>query len=142
MKLNEIVTQKYIVKGLKTDWRRKLRERKWCDTKHIQSEHYHSGEFNGNACRDILESLEDLATKVPDHLMIFVDALRAFDKVRKACFGEDLLDSYIDDIAEFEAAYMKLEINVTSKAHIIFEHVADFCGRNNKGLGFFSEQAG
>ena len=44
-------------------------------------------------------------------------------------------------IAEFKEAYMKVGLSVTTKAHIVFEHVADFCNKHQKGLGFFSEQA-
>ena len=73
--------------------------------------------------------------------MIFIDALRKFNAVRVACFGQELLDSYVDDIEQFKAAYMLLGINVTTKAHIIFEHVADYCEKRGRGLGPDSEQA-
>ena len=73
--------------------------------------------------------------------MIFVDALRKFNAVRKACFGDELLPSLRDDIEKFKAAYVLLEINVTTKAHIIFEHIADYCEERGRGLGPDSEQA-
>ena len=73
--------------------------------------------------------------------MIFIDALRKFNVVRKSCFGEELSPSLRDDIEEFKAAYMLLGINVTTKAHIIFEHIADYCEKHGRGLGPDSEQA-
>ena len=115
---------------------------KWCGRKNIIVQYFRGKSLNGNECRDVLELLDDLAACIPAHLMNFIDALRAFNLVRKSCFGEDLLDSYVEDIANFKAAYLNLGINVTSKAHIVFHHVADFCRKGNKGLGFYSEQTG
>ena len=42
---------------------------------------------------------------------------------------------------EFKKAYEKLNIPMTNKVHVLVAHVADFCEKKNKGLGFFSEQA-
>ena len=60
--------------------------------------------------------------------------------MRKACFGQDLLDSYEDDIAKFKEEYVKAGLSITMKAHILFEHVIYFCKKHGKGLGHFSEQ--
>ena len=54
----------------------------------------------------------------------------------------DLIPTYREDIEEYKAAYQLTGMNVTTKAHVIFEHVADFCTDQNKGLGHFSAQAG
>ena len=62
--------------------------------------------------------------------------------VRKSCFGMDLIPTYREDIEEYKAAYQLTGMNVTTKAHVIFEHIADFCADQNKGLGHFSAQAG
>ena len=91
-----------------------------------------------------MECLDDLESEVNatnPELLIFIDALRKFNAVRVACFGHDLLESYIDDIKEFKDAYVLLGINVTTKAHIIFDHLADYCGQRGRGLGPDSEQA-
>ena len=63
--------------------------------------------------------------------------------VRKSCLGQDILTSYKEDIAKFKEAYLKLKINITTKAHIVFEHIVEFFERKNngKGLGYYSEQA-
>ena len=88
-----------------------------------------------------MEQLDDLESRVPAHLKPFVLALRAFNAVRKSCFGQDLEESFLMDIEAFRQAYLALGINITPKVHIVFDHVAEFCQRNGKGLGFFSEQA-
>ena len=91
----------------------------------------------------MLECLDKLAEIIPDELQNIIDALRAFNSVRKSCLGQNVLDSYEADIAKFKEAYLKLDINITTKAHIVFEHIAEFFKRKNngKGLGYYSEQA-
>ena len=107
--------------------------------------------MNGNACRDVLESLddlesellgEDLSNKLKTEIDLLIRSLRAFNKVRKSCFGQELEESYVDDIAEFKEEYVKTKMSITTKIHIIFEHVEDFCTEHGKGLGHYSEQAG
>ena len=100
-------------------------------------------ELNGNACKDVLVKLDKLAEVVPDQHQDIVEALRAFNAVRKSCLGQVALDSYEQDIANFKAAYLKLKIPITTKAHIVFEHIAEFFKRQNngRGLGYYSEQA-
>ena len=88
-----------------------------------------------------MEKLDDLESKVPADLNVFVLALRAFDAVRKSCFGQDLDESFLMDIENFRKAYLALGIKITPKVHIVLEHVGEFCQRHGLGLGFFSEQA-
>ena len=108
----------------------------------LKSVNYHPfQQLNGNAAKKVLEKLDDLESKVPDHLQIFVVALRAFDAVRKACFGQVLDPSYLMAIENFRIAYLALGIKITPKVHIVLEHVGEFCERHGQGLGFFSEQA-
>ena len=80
---------------------------------------------------------------IPSELQNIIDALRAFHAVKKSCLGQDVIDSYEEDIAKFKEAYLKVGINITTKAHIVFEHIAEFFKRQNngKGLGYYSEQA-
>ena len=88
-----------------------------------------------------MQNLDDLESRVPANLTVFVLALRAFDAVRKSCFGQELEESFLMDIENFRQAYLALGINITPKVHILLDHVGDFCIRNQCGLGFFSEQA-
>ena len=92
---------------------------------------------------DELEA-ELLSQDLPDiaQIRLLIRSLRAFNKVRKSCFGEDLGKSYVDDLHEFKEEYIKTGMSITTKIHIIFEHVEDFCTEHQKGLGHYSEQAG
>ena len=105
--------------------------------------------MNGNACRDVLEALDELEFDLLSQnlsniaeIQLLINSMRAFNKVRKSCFGEELEKSYVDDIAEFKEEYVKTKMSITTKIHIIFEHVEDFCTEHGKGLGHYSEQAG
>ena len=82
----------------------------------------------------------ELETDFP-HLLVFVDALSAFEQVIIACFGDELLPTYENDIALFKDFYLKLEIPMCVKPHVLFDHVPVFCQRRG-ALGPWSEQAG
>ena len=76
-------------------------------------------------------------------LLPYVSSLREFNKVRKACFGQDLsIDTVEADVERFKDAYVKTGMSITTKAHILFEHVVPYCMQRGKGLGFYSEQVG
>ena len=97
--------------------------------------------MNGNACNKLLKKLSKLKYDVPRRLRKYVEALVAFEKVKKSCFELILLPSYKSDIEEFRRAYDALGVPMTNKVHILVEHVIPFCEKHEKGLGFFSEQA-
>ena len=98
--------------------------------------------MDGNACARVLELLDDLESRLADHLKIYIVAFRTFNAVRQACFGKYLdRENYMIYIENFRKAYMDLGIAITPKAHIIFDHVGDFCERYDVGLGCWSEQA-
>ena len=98
--------------------------------------------MDGNACARVLELLDDLESRLADHLKIYIVAFRTFNAVRQACFGKDLdRENYMIYIENFRKAYMNLGIAITPKAHIIFDHIGEFCERYDVGLGSWSEQA-
>ena len=143
----------HIHEGLTNKTARELNEEwgddqfyKWCSRKNIKMENFHSNQLNGNACVDVQEAVVDLESELTasgrPELLRYSAFLSSFNKVRKACFGQDLLDSYENDVAECKEAYVKTGMSITTKAHILFEHVVDFCKKHGKGLGHFSEQAG
>jgi hypothetical protein len=43
--------------------------------------------------------------------------------------------SHEENISEFKATYMKLNIPITPKLHAIFNHIANFCDSRQLGLG-------
>ena len=117
----------------------------WCFKNNIKVENFFTNEMNGNSCKEVLEAQDSLEAELigsgRSDLLLYVESMRAFNKVRKSCFGMDLEESFEEDIAAFKEAYVKVGLSVTTKAHILFEHVADFCKKHGKGLGHFSEQA-
>ena len=122
---------------------------KWCGFRNVPVQKHYSHELNGNSCKRVLEKLDDLESQIvksghPEvaKLLTYVASLRAYDNVRKSCFGNDLNGPYEEYINQYKAAYKLTGMNVTTKAHIIFEHVASFCKEQGKGLGHFSAQAG
>ena len=119
----------------------KNRGYKWLEKNSIQRIEYRNGQMNGNDCKKLLQKLSKLKSQLPRRLWKFVTALEKFNKVRLSCFSQELLPSFKQDIMEFKKAYEKLNIPMTNKVHVLVAHVADFCEKKNKGLGFFSEQA-
>ena len=71
----------------------------------------------------------------------YVQAFRAFKCVKDACFGFNRMPNYKQAIKDFTLVYMQLGIPVSLKVHIVFEHIAPFCEKYNRGLAWFSEQA-
>ena len=108
-------------------------------------EPYYDNQLNGNACVDVQEAVDDLESEIiasgRPELLRYVASLRAFNKVRKSMFGQELVGDYAGDVAEFKNEYIKTGMSITTKAHIVFDHIVDFCERHGKGLGFYSEQA-
>ena len=73
---------------------------------------------------DLLQlELEQVSSEAIVKGLPFIHAMRSFSKVVSSCFGNNLLDTYIDDIQRFRDAYMALEISVTPK-------VGSFCSSN------------
>ena len=115
---------------------------KWLADNNIHKNDYRDRQMNGNECKKLLQKLSKLKKEIPRKLWIYIGVLQAFkNKVRISCFGQDLKPGFKKDIANFEKAYQKLNIPMTNKVHILVAHVADFCDRKGRGLGFFSEQA-
>lgn len=107
----------------------------------IQREPFRGKNLNGNNCVKFLQHVMDLEKALPGHLVQYAEALKHFDKVRKACFGNELDPNYRQLIKNFEGACTHLKIVKFSKLHILVDHVADFIERKQKPLGFYSEQA-
>ena len=89
----------------------------------------------------LLRNIDLIEKALPRRLYGFLSALRALEEVRISCFGQDLLPNFRQNINHFKHCYSALGISVTTKAHILFSHVAEFCQKKEKGLGFFSEKA-
>ena len=114
---------------------------KWLEKNNIQREDYRNGQLNGNACKKLLENLNKLRSQLPRKLRKYVNALDAFNNVRKSCFGQTLEPDFKTNILLFQQAYDCLGVPYTNKVHVLIDHVPYFCDLKKKGLGFFSEQA-
>ena len=79
--------------------------------------------------------------------MPIIRAMRAFNLVRKSCFGVTLFPNYKERIEDFAHLWKQCDRSITLKSHILFVHVGQFLDRMkhrfpDKGLGFWMEQAG
>ena len=89
-------------------------QHKWCVKKNIQLQKYHSKELNGNAYQGALEVLDSLELELIEsgriNLLDYVELLRAFDKVKKSCFGMELLESFQEDISAYKVYMRRLDL--------------------------------
>lgn len=100
--------------------------------------------FNGNSSRKLLRNIDQLrriSEKYDGHCLKYVKCLEDFDSVVKSCFSSDLDPKFESHILRFEKSYIALDIPLTPKVHALIKHVPYFCGKHEKGLGYYSEQA-
>ena len=81
-------------------------------------------------------------SKTPAKVEKYCDALEALNSVVVACFGKELEPDFEDKIGKFKQSYLELDINVTSKAHILFAHTPEFIRLTGRSLSIYAEQAG
>ena len=96
--------------------------------------------YQGNPISDILDDhLGSLRAWLPARLHKYVDVFDQLKLVKDSCFGFDLAADYKVHIAEFKRVFLKVS-NEYAKAHILWTHVPEFCDKEKRGLGIFSEQ--
>ena len=108
------------------------------------------GKLNGNGCNKLLEedNLAHLVALLPEEHANFGAAFSAFSDVVKGCFSYHVSDTIREDIEKFQKCYLNLNITVTPKVHIVFDHLYPFLKDQNasntgawRGLAMYSEQA-
>ena len=109
------------------------------------------GQLNGNGCSKLLqeESLIHLENFIPEEFAIFGSAFRAFSDILKGCYSYKVSQSIENDIEKFRQIYLKLNITITPKVHIVLDHLYPFLKDVNttkpkdkwSGLAMYSEQA-
>jgi hypothetical protein len=119
---------------------------KWTEALGLTRPKMHSGEFNGNMCKRLLNhtsKLQEIAAEAgrSEEVYPYVKTFKAFNEVTSSCFGEKLSTDFVDLIQKFQEAYLELNISVTTAVHVVFKHVPQFCQLVDTGLGQFSEQA-
>ena len=75
-----------------------------------------------------------------------IETMKAFNEVVEGCFGKELVDGYKEKISKFKECYKSLDLSITPKVHIVFQHIEEFLSmkstsQERKGLGYWSEQA-
>lgn len=97
-------------------------------------------DFNGNACKKLLNNYEMLRKLIIPDAAFFVSIFGALKLVVEACFGQELKPDYTDRIEHFIWLLREHKISFTPKIHIIAFHVVEFLEVNQRGLGVYSEQ--
>ena len=89
----------------------------------------HGGEFNGNACKVLLNSVDKIQNIVPEEnseVQKVVKTLKDFKAVKDSCFGKEISSDYKESIKQFEVSHKQLDISITPKVHAVLDHVQDF----------------
>ena len=84
--------------------------------------------------------MDSLIKMLPKDLKCFGQALKDFNEVRLSCFGQELRPDFKEKIFQFKTSFGKLPMDVFPKAHIVFDHIDDFCDEHGP-LGPFAEQS-
>jgi hypothetical protein len=142
----------------------------WAFSLHQTREAYFGGTFEGNESQRLMDrtivlrnkvfELKALRTSVeqegfdleetdgvrPDPLRQIeriLDLMDLFEDVVLKCFGYRLESGYAEAIHTLKAAWLNLRWgpSVTLKAHVVFNHLGDWCRASGRGLGLTSEQA-
>ena len=101
--------------------------------------YYRIGELNPIACNKLLGKLSNLESSIPRRsLMKYIQVLKDFDRVRKSCFGLELVPTYQSVIEIFRKSYINLDLPVTNSIHILTEHVPQICEIHGKGLSYYN----
>ena len=111
---------------------------------HIAEARYWKGTLEGNQCDIVLKNLDKLRTFVNEDCTEFIDALVSVKNVLEACCQSELKPNYKNTLDDF---YMqshnllaKYKLSLTNKIHIINDHFDFYIKRNNKSIGFYSEE--
>ena len=113
----------------------------WAAGHNVFREAHGSKQFNGESCKALLNNIQSLTAALPAELKCYGQALEAFNEVRISTFGDELNGDYHLLIKKFEIAFKKIgrKAGIFPKAHIIIDHLAEFCDRHG-ALGPFCEQ--
>jgi hypothetical protein len=118
---------------------------KWLEVLHIGKKEYHSGILEGKECKKLLKNtkvLENLCVRRSEYKVCqpFITCFEAFHNVISASFGKQMNPNLDEQINSFRESYLRLDISVTTKVHIIFNHLYSYCTRSKGGLWTVSEE--
>ena len=113
---------------------------------HLVSKGYHGHIFEVNACRCLLKNSESILELdgTVETVVKFKDAFSDFNHLVANLFSSSKINISDDSVRYLleaaVASYMKLDITITLKVHMIFNHLEQMLSRCH-GLGVYSAQA-
>ena len=123
----------------------------WAVQNNVVSVGYHGEKFEGPECRKLLKNSDYLtSTEFLDGLSNpflvtpVAQTFQAFNKLVESCFGSGkLVGNVSTNLEKFVDSYRSIELSVTLKAQVIFEHLlSNLANLGGKGMGLTSEQSG
>ena len=71
----------------------------------------------------------------------YADTFEAFDRLVHSCFSKKIIGDPDKHIEEFKNTYLKLNLTISSKIHVIICHLSQYLAHTKRGLGLDSEQS-
>lgn len=119
----------------------------WPADLHLHIENYHGQAFEGNECKRLLENLpllQDILTKEQlEEISPLVQILETFQQINHYVHQEEV-DMHLlhESICGFRDAWHESGMSLTTKAHMIIDHLEDFVRSwGGRHISRFSEQA-
>jgi len=123
----------HIYKAMKERWDTEVDG--WVKVSLSRRSNYHGGSFEGGQCKKLLEHLnffeDNLGNPRVPEMMPFLQVLKLFNSIRKACFSSEKADPFYKDFIEkFKKAFVELNLDtdtsILPKVHDLFFHVSEF----------------
>lgn len=124
----------------------------WPQKMNVVVKNYHGDSFEGNACRTLLKRADklndaEIYNEVGYFKIIpYIAAYKAMDKIVNCYFTSGKIGESIDShILDLHNALKSIDdLSVTVKLHVLISHLRESLqfSDDDKGLGFWSEQAG
>lgn len=119
----------------------------WPKALHLRQENYHGLGFEGNECKRLLESLPVLYDMMTSDdievLRPYLRILESFKDVNHLVHEKEVdIRKLHDAIEEFGLAWKDSGVSLTTKVHLIIDHLEDFVRTwGGSRMELFSEQA-
>lgn len=120
----------------------------WPAALYINRVEYHGHQFQGNECKKLLDNLMILEQIINDNHVYdeglpFLSVFKSFAKVNHL-YHESIVDTDELDaaISLFAEAWKNSEMSLTTKAHIVIDHLLDFViAKNSVNMKVYAEQS-
>lgn len=120
----------------------------WPSELNLSREDYHGTVFEGNECKKLLENLPALekvlnkCNRLEDGRP-FLQVLQTFSRITSFIHKPQIdVEKVSTAIMRFKIAWQETSMTLTTKAHIIIDHLIDFIqAQNRQNMSFFSEQS-